>query len=84
MKSLNIFSSANSNFTIYPHPSNGTFQFNKQLNSVKVSIYSMKGNLLISDAHILNNSFQLDLPPSSYILKLDSDQGVFVKKIIIQ
>ena len=44
----------------------------------------MKGNLLISDAHILNNSLQLDLPPSPYILKLDSDQGVFIKKIIIQ
>ena len=83
-QSLNIFSSANSNFTIYPNPSDGTFQFNKQLNSGKVSIYSMKGNLLISDAHILNNSLQLDLPPSPYILKLDSDQGVFIKKIIIQ
>ena len=42
----------------------------------------MKGNLLISDAHIFNNSLQLDLPPSSYLLKLHSDQGVLVKKII--
>ena len=81
---MNISSNLNSDFIIYPNPSNGKFQFNKQLNSVKVSIYSMKGNLLISDVHISNNSLQLDLPPSSYILKLDSDQGVFVKKIIIQ
>ena len=44
----------------------------------------MKGNLLISDIHVLNNYLQLDLPPSSYFLKLQSDQGVFVKKIIIQ
>ena len=49
-----------------------------------VSIYSVEGNLLINDINILNNSLQLDLPPSYYFLKLDSDQGVFVKKIIIQ
>ena len=71
-------------FIIYPNPSNGKFEFNRELNSVKVSIYSVKGNLLINEIHVLNNSLQLDLPPSSYFLKLDSDQGVFVKKIIIQ
>ena len=83
-QSLNIFSNSTSNFTIYPNPSNGTFQFNRELNSVKVSIYSVEGNLLINDINVLNNSLQLDLPPSSYFLKLQSDQGVFVKKIIIQ
>ncbi len=82
--SLNIFSNLNSDLIIYPNPSSGTVRFNKELNSVKVSIYSMKGSLLMSDAPISNNSLQLDLPPSSYLLKLYSDQGVLVKKIIIQ
>ena len=44
----------------------------------------MKGSLLMSDVPISNNSLQLDLPPSSYLLKFYSDQGVLVKKIIIQ
>ena len=83
-QSLNIFSNLNSDLIIYPNPSSGTVRFNKELNSVRVSIYSMKGSLLMSDAPISNNSLQLDLPPSSYLLKLHSDQGVLVKKIIIQ
>jgi len=83
-QSLNIFSNLNSDLIIYPNPSSGTVRFNKELNSVKVSIYSMKGSLLMSDAPISNNSLQLDLPPSSYLLKLYSEQGVLVKKIIIQ
>lgn len=83
-QSLNIFSNLNSDLIIYPNPSSGTVRFNKELNSVRVSIYSMKGSLLMSDAPISNNSLQLDLPPSSYLLKLYSDQGVLVKKIIIQ
>ena len=83
-QSLNIFSNLNSDFTIYPNPTSGTVRFNKELNSVRVSIYSMKGSLLMSDVPISNNSLKLDLPPSSYLLKLHSEQGVLVKKIIIQ
>tara|TARA_S200000501_G_scaffold376710_1_gene432538 strand:- start:2226 stop:3356 length:1131 start_codon:yes stop_codon:yes gene_type:complete len=83
-QSLNISLNDYFNFTIYPNPSNGTIHFNKELNLVKASIFSVKGNMLKSNIEILNNSLQLDLPPSSYFLKLYSDKDVFVKKIIIK
>ena len=83
-QSLNISLNDYFNFTIYPNPSNGTIHFNKELNLVKASIFSVKGDMLNSNIVILNNSLQLDLPPSSYFLKLYSDKGVFVKKIIIK
>ncbi len=83
-QSLNISLNDYFNFTIYPNPSNGTIHFNKELNLVKASIFSVKGDMLKSNIEILNNSLQLDLPPSSYFLKLYSDKDVFVKKIIIK
>lgn len=83
-QSLNISFNDYSIFTIYPNPSNGTIYFSKELNIAKATIFSIRGKILISEVDISNNSLYLDLPPSSYFLKLYSDQGVFIKKIIIQ
>ena len=85
---------ANFGFKTYPNPSNGiiNIEWNDAKNSnVNAQLYDMSGKLILEKAYIPNSTFTnkevLDLSNlnvGNYFLKLESDQKIGTKKIILQ
>jgi uncharacterized repeat protein (TIGR01451 family) len=72
-------------FSVYPNPSENEFtvRFTKN-SSAKISVYSVEGNLLlekVSQSNIETLSLK-DFAKGIYILKVESEQKVFTKKLI--
>jgi len=75
----------NSNFTIHPNPSNGSFTINGLLNETYAyEIYNSKGQLIQSETAIGNLVINLDNKiPGIYFVKINSVEQQFIEKIII-
>jgi hypothetical protein len=81
----------NNNFnfgTIYPNPSNGIFNFNLDVDkgSNVITIYNANGQEL-RNYRFLTNRFSinlLDLTEGTYLVKMESKNGVTTKKIVIR
>ena len=88
-KATGIQSLSNSNdLYIYPNPSNGVFELNKNQNtSFNIEVYNSIGELVYENVLSVNNK-QIDLkhlPHGLYYLKLNSaDDEVKVFKVIIE
>ena len=67
--------------SVYPNPTNGRINLNfndNQLANAKIQVFNILGTLVYEEAARM--SFDLNLPPGVYILKIDS----FTQQIIIQ
>lgn len=79
----------NSIINIYPNPTNGKFtiEMNDLLKQVQhdVSIYNVIGEKVFQ-FEINNPKFEIDIskqPAGVYLLKLQTEQGIVTKKLII-
>ncbi len=75
-----------SNITIYPNPIKNTLQINNQ-NAIKINnlqMYDLMGRLVLEE---VNPRMQLDvseLANGLFFVRLETDQGIFVRKVIKQ
>jgi hypothetical protein len=82
-QSLSVGESELSEVAIYPNPKTGRVYFSGLKSDTKIEVYSIEGKLL---KHFisLEDYVDLDLASGLYLLKLISDNGSVIKKIIIE
>ena len=86
--SLNEVFDANS-FTIYPNPSEGSFEINTQLKNLKglkIEIVNLLGEQLIKFSTIQNFPYQVNLKELSnggYFVKISDEKAIITRKIFI-
>lgn len=76
---------SNTNFNIFPNPSNGTIYFNSTINlqNSTFEIYDITGKLYVSDSFSKTN--MVTIPNKGvYILKANIDGKTLVKKVIVE
>ncbi len=76
------------NVAVAPNPSKGVFNvtIDKQLDHANYTLYDFSGNTIISDQLENKNTFSINkygLPKGIYLLKIESNEGVMTKKVII-
>lgn len=76
------------NVSLAPNPSQGAFKvkIDKDLKTINYSLYDFSGNTIVSDSLENTNSFTINkngLPKGIYLLKIESNEGVMTKKVII-
>ena len=81
------------NILIYPNPFNGTFQITSdKLRITNVSVYNLPGEMVLDlpvnlqvDIGTTNQAINLfSQPDGMYFLKVQTQQGVLTKKIILK
>ena len=88
--SLSIEGFTHSDFNLYPNPSSGRFWLSGQLNEIEgISVYSSDGKLLLNRTVQAddNATVQLDCSdfnPGYYILRMDSQNHVLSRSLIIR
>jgi hypothetical protein len=86
--SLNEVLDTNS-FTIYPNPSEGSFEINaklKNLEGLNLEVVNLLGEQLIKFSNIQNFPFQInlnDLPNGGYFIKMKDGTSIITQKIFI-
>lgn len=71
---------------VYPNPSNGTFNLKSDSNIKSVEVLNMTGQLIYA-SKVSAKDFEINLqsrPAGVYILKVQTDKGSEVKKLIIR
>lgn len=68
--------------TIYPNPATDHISINSTENVQRVEIYNMQGQLVKAETGAVNNISVKDLANGMYTLKLTTDNGVSVHKIV--
>ena len=68
--------------TIYPNPASDCININSTENVQRVEIYNMQGQLVKAETGEVNNISVKDLANGMYTLKLTTDNGVSVHKIV--
>ncbi|NNJ55638.1 MAG: CocE/NonD family hydrolase, partial [Bacteroidia bacterium] len=78
---IQVISSDNT-ISVYPNPSSGKFMITGAPNNSKFQVYNVSGQLVIES----NNPriSMEDFEPGTYLIKIQSDDKTFTKKIIIQ
>ena len=70
---------------LYPNPNNGSFYISTSLNNYSVSIYNLNGKRILLKENLLNTqTYKIEIPNRNsglFILKTESKEGVFIKKI---
>lgn len=77
---------ADSDFHIYPNPSNGNFkiEYDKTIGDINVEVYSILGQKVFEKQNINDNTISIDrLQSGVYLVKIDKDSKSIIKKIII-
>jgi uncharacterized protein (DUF1501 family) len=73
---------------VFPNPSSETFQINATSNILEVAIYTIEGRKIASykNPQVSNTMIvsALQLPVGFYNLQIQSDNGIFSKKIIVR
>jgi len=72
--------------SIYPNPTTGIIQVDlSDTKAIALSVYNMHGQLVFSEPTLSNSkfAFRLDEVPGVYFLKIDTDQGIIKKKLIV-
>ena len=83
---------AETNFTIYPNPSNGIFTINydatRSYRRLQVKITDITGKIIYKEQFTIHNSqFTINLtnqPAGIYFLNIQTETDIYTKKIIIQ
>jgi hypothetical protein len=86
---LNVTVFYNDHILIYPNPNNGNFTINFiELSGIKnIDIYDMEGKLLNSFStsdDMINIDFQQLFSSGMYLLKIQTDQGTFNEKVVVE
>ena len=68
--------------TIYPNPASDCININSTENVQRVEIFNMQGQLVKAETGAVNNISVKDLANGMYTLKLTTDNGVSVHKIV--
>ncbi|MGI8893094.1 MAG: SBBP repeat-containing protein, partial [Bacteroidia bacterium] len=73
--------------TIYPNPaiSQTTINFDDIQESVRIYLFTSDGRMLLSEEYFDNKDIKLDvheLPSGIYLLKIETKEGVWIRKII--
>lgn len=75
------------NIEIYPNPSNGVFTLNSDnINVLKYSISNIYGQYIEKTGTIVNGQNTIDaskLSSGTYLIRIESNNGIIVKKIVI-
>jgi hypothetical protein len=78
--------SENATLDVYPNPSNGSFTINAGNNDLKeVYVYDAMGKVVYSKKNTIEQTFQIDvteLPKGLYLVKVISNSGIQVQKVI--
>ena len=69
-------------FKIFPNPAQNEIFIKSDLQIEKVEIYSYAGSLIISENNFNGNIFVSSLLQGIYLLKIHTDKGVLVSKIV--
>ncbi len=87
LPTVKIDNTNSNNFSVYPNPSNGIFTItNYEFKITNVEITDITGKR-IKQFVIRNSKFVIDLtnqPTGIYFLKINSNDGIYTEKIIIQ
>ena len=70
------------NLSIYPNPATDQITINSTDNVQRVEIYNMQGQLVKAETGAVNNISVKDLANGMYTLKLTTDNGTSVHKIV--
>lgn len=82
-QSLSVIENELSEVLVYPNPTNGRLYIYGFNNKPNAEVYSVDGKLLKRYTSI-DNYIDLKLAPGMYLLKLSSNNGSMVKKVIIK
>ncbi|MDO4727961.1 MAG: T9SS type A sorting domain-containing protein [Bacteroidota bacterium] len=85
--SLNTEEYSSGQFVVYPNPATDyiTFYTSEDIVLQKVIIYDYLGKIIWQDTGVTNNSLDVKkLPRGSYLVKLVTDSGVQIHKVIIK
>lgn len=73
---------------IFPNPSNGRFSISfEQPKDVQLTVYGLLGEELYTNSIIATDNQAVDLsflPNGIYLLKLESETGVYAQKVVVQ
>lgn len=75
-----------SNIQIYPNPANNFIRITSDNTIEEINLFSLNGSLIYSDASKADESI-IDIShynPGIYIIKIISNEDIFIKKIIIE
>ena len=86
---LNVTVFYNDHILIYPNPNNGNFtiDFIELSGTKNVDVYDMEGKLLNSFStsdDMINIDFQQLFSSGMYLLKIQTDQGTFNEKVVVE
>ena len=87
---IDMFADEDSNFVVYPNPSNGIFsikllQTNKKINSI--NIYNTLGQKVFEKQDFIKEEYTIDLSQfqkGTYFMTISEENGTFKKTILIQ
>ena len=86
--SINDVDFLNKNIDIYPNPSAGIFNIEmKNISDFHYEIFDISGKSITNKIEVTLNSFEINLSKYShgiYFLKLQSNEGVITKKLIVK
>jgi hypothetical protein len=76
-------------FSLYPNPSDGNFTIELKDDNFKqasVTVYDIMGKLVYGKSQIPNSKFQITLnqPKGIYLIKLQVDDAVMTKRLIVE
>ncbi len=70
-------------FKIYPNPSNGLIYFNHALTNSNIEVFSEIGQKVYNIENASSNKIKLSLPNGIYFVRIEFDNKIIHKKIII-
>lgn len=80
----------NKGFDVYPNPTTGKFtlEFNEMNEQLKVEVFTISGQVLISEnveaGSFTSKDFNLEAKPGVYFVRVTGSKGASVKKLILQ
>ena len=87
---INEYPLPESSFTLYPNPANNKITIANNINLIYESIiyiYDIRGKLMISNTLNNQNSIEIDISSLSkgiYMIKIRTEKGIAIKKLVIQ
>lgn len=70
-------------FKIYPNPSNGLIYFNHALTNSNIEVFSEIGQKVYNIENASSNKIKLSLPNGIYFVRIEFDNKIIHKKIVI-
>ena len=68
---------------VYPNPSNGNLTLSQKHLISSITVYNTKGSFVYEAEGLLRNINLHHLPKGNYLLNIETENAVYVQKIII-